>query len=86
MSWFFLVIIALLVVPVQVALIPMAQIYNLLGIFGSILGVVIFHVAFGLPFGVFLMRNMYTTIPRALIEAARVNGAGHGKIFFMIGT
>jgi alpha-glucoside transport system permease protein len=80
----FLVIVALLVVPVQVALIPVAQLYRLLGIFGSILGVVLFHVGFGLPFGVFLMRNMYTTIPSGLLEAARVDGAGHARTFFMI--
>ncbi len=78
----FLGVVALLVVPVQVALIPIAQLYNRLGIFGSLAGLILFHVGFGLPFGVFLLRNMYSTIPRALFEAAKVDGAGHGRIFF----
>jgi len=81
----FLIVVALLVVPVQVALIPIAQIYNVLGVFGSIAGLVMFHVGFGLPFGVFLLRNMYATIPAPLFEAARMDGAGHARIFFTIG-
>lgn len=81
----FLVVVALLVVPVQVALIPIAQLYNRLGIFGSIIGLILFHVGFGLPFGVFLLRNMYATIPNPLFEAARIDGAGHARIFLTIG-
>src|SRR5439155_8790614 len=49
----FLVVVALLVVPLQVALIPVSQLYGSLGLFGSIPGVVLFHVAFGLPFSIF---------------------------------
>ena len=81
----FLLVVALLIVPVQVAFIPIAQLYARLGIFGSILGLVLFHVGFGLPFGVFLLRNMYSTIPGPLFEAARMDGAGHVRIFLTIG-
>lgn len=77
----FLVIVALLVVPTQMAFIPIAQTYRVLGIFGSVLGVIIFHLAFGLPFAVFLIRNFLSGIPRELLEAARVDGAGHLTIF-----
>ena len=83
----FLVIVALLVVPVQVALIPVAQLYDAFGnltglkLFGSLPGVIIFHVAFGLPFGVFLMRNFYTGIPKDLLEAGRIDGAGEWTLF-----
>jgi alpha-glucoside transport system permease protein len=83
----FLVIVALLVVPVQVALIPVAQLYDAFGHltgfnpFGTLPGVVIFHVAFGLPFGIFLMRNFYTGIPRDLLEAGRIDGAGEWTLF-----
>jgi alpha-glucoside transport system permease protein len=82
----FLVIVALLV-PVQVALIPVAQLYDAFGnltglkLFGSLPGVIIFHVAFGLPFGVFLMRNFYTGIPKDLLEAGRIDGAGEWTLF-----
>ena len=83
----FLVIVGLLVVPLQVALIPVASLYHNLGNvtgwnpFGTIPGVVIFHVAFGLPFGIFLMRNFYIGIPIALIEAGRIDGAGEWTLF-----
>ncbi|GAA0977961.1 carbohydrate ABC transporter permease [Acrocarpospora macrocephala] len=77
----FLVVIALLVVPVQIALIPIAKLYGALGIFGSIAGVVLFHVAFGLPFAIFLLRNFFAGIPRELLEASRMDGAPEWRIF-----
>jgi alpha-glucoside transport system permease protein len=83
----FLTIVGLMVVPLQVALIPVASLYRDMGSafgwnpFGTISGVVIFHVAFGLPFGIFLMRNFYTGIPTALIEAGRIDGAGEWTLF-----
>ncbi|HJQ43831.1 MAG TPA: carbohydrate ABC transporter permease [Jatrophihabitantaceae bacterium] len=83
-DWFFLIVIALLVVPIQIALIPVVKLYNTLGIEGSITSVVIFHVAFGLPFAVFLLRNYFAGIPRDLMEAARMDGASEGRIFFRI--
>jgi alpha-glucoside transport system permease protein len=69
------------VVPIQIALIPIARLYGLLDIMGSIPGVVLFHVAFGLPFAIFLLRNFFTGIPRDLIEAARMDGATEWVIF-----
>ncbi len=83
----FLMIVGLLVVPVQVALIPVAQLYHAFGNvtgfnpFGTVIGVIIFHVAFGLPFGIFLMRNFYMGIPKDLLEAGRIDGAGEWKLF-----
>lgn len=83
----FLVIVGLLVVPVQVALIPVSQLYKAFGSvtgfnpYGTVVGVVIFHVAFGLPFGIFLMRNFYSGIPVDLLEAARIDGAGEWTLF-----
>jgi alpha-glucoside transport system permease protein len=77
----FLVVVGLLVVPVQIALIPIARMYGALGIFGSIPSVVLFHVAFGLPFAIFLLRNFFAGIPRELLEAARMDGAKEWKIF-----
>jgi alpha-glucoside transport system permease protein len=80
----FLVMIGLLVVPVQIALIPVAKIYAGFGIFGSIVGVVLFHVAFGLPFAIFLLRNFFIGIPHELLEAARMDGASEFRIFFRL--
>ena len=74
-DWIFLIVVALLVIPIQIALIPVVKLYSFLGISGSILSVVIFHVSFGLPFAIFLLRNYFSGIPRDLLEAARMDGA-----------
>lgn len=80
-DWFFLIVVGLLVVPVQVALIPVAKLFNTLGLFETTAGVIIFHTAFGLPFAVFLLRNFFAEIPRELLEAARLDGAGEVRLF-----
>ncbi|MDF3297783.1 carbohydrate ABC transporter permease [Streptomyces tropicalis] len=80
-DWWFLGVVGLLVVPVQVALIPIAELFGRIGLFGSILGVVLFHTGFGLPFAVFLLRNFFAEIPRELLEAARLDGAGELRLF-----
>jgi len=80
-DWLLIGVIVLLAVPVQVALIPIAQLFGTLGLFGSIAGVVIFHTAFGLPFAIFLLRNFFTQIPGELMEAARLDGASEWRIF-----
>ncbi|MQS07612.1 carbohydrate ABC transporter permease [Streptomyces alkaliphilus] len=80
-DWWFLLVVALLVVPIQVALIPVARLFNVLGIFETIPGVVLFHAAFGLPFAIFLLRNFFAEIPRELLEAARLDGAGEVRLF-----
>ena len=80
----FLVVVGLLVVPLQMALVPVAKLYGDLGIYGSILGVVLFHVAFGLPFAIFLLRNFFASIPKDLPEAARLDGASELRIFVRI--
>lgn len=77
----FLIVVGLLVVPIQVALIPLARMFGAIGIFGSIPGVVLFHIAFGLPFAIFLLRNFFMGIPPELMDSAKVDGAGHLMIF-----
>ena len=77
----FAVVVALIVVPIQMAIIPDAKLFGALGIFGSLAGVVVFHVAFGLPFAVFLLRNFFIGIPRDLLEAARMDGGTEYMIF-----
>ncbi|GHH24765.1 carbohydrate ABC transporter permease [Streptomyces lanatus] len=83
-DWWFLGVVGLLVVPVQVALIPIAELFGNIGIFGSLTGVILFHVGFGLPFAVFLLRNFFAEIPRELLEAARLDGAGELRLFFRV--
>ncbi|MEV6316706.1 carbohydrate ABC transporter permease [Streptomyces sp. NPDC051776] len=80
-DWWFLLVVGLLVVPVQVALIPVAKLFGALGIFGTTAGVIVFHTAFGLPFAIFLLRNFFGEIPKELLEAARLDGAGEVRLF-----
>ncbi|MFH9425908.1 carbohydrate ABC transporter permease [Streptomyces sp. NPDC017529] len=79
-TWF-MVVVGLLVVPVQVALIPVAELFGAVGLFETTPGVILFHTAFGLPFAVFLLRNFFAEIPRELLEAARLDGANELRLF-----
>jgi alpha-glucoside transport system permease protein len=80
-DWLFILVIALLVVPLQMALIPIFSLYDLTGIFDTVVGLVLFHTAFGLPFAIFLLRNFFIGIPKDLMEAARIDGASEIYIF-----
>jgi alpha-glucoside transport system permease protein len=80
-DWLFVCVVGLLVVPLQMSLIPMFTLYNDLGIFDTVLSLVLFHTAFGLPFAIFLLRNFFIGIPRDLMEAARIDGASEIRIF-----
>lgn len=80
----FLLVVALLVVPLQMALIPAARLFGEMGIFGTVWAAIIFHIAFGLPFAIFLLRNFFIGIPHELLEAARIDGASEMAIFFRI--
>jgi alpha-glucoside transport system permease protein len=83
-DWLFVLVIGLLVVPLQVALIPIFSLYQDTGLFDTVLGLVLFHVAFGLPFGIFLMRNFFVGIPRDILESARIDGASEWTIFLRL--
>jgi alpha-glucoside transport system permease protein len=80
-DWLFILVIALLVVPLQMALIPIFSLYDTAGLFDSVIGLALFHTAFGLPFAIFLLRNFFAEIPRELLEAARLDGAGEIRLF-----
>jgi alpha-glucoside transport system permease protein len=80
-DWLFIVVIGLLVVPIQMALIPIFSLYSTLGIFDTVIGLILFHTAFGLPFAIFLLRNFFIGIPKDLMEAARIDGASEIRIF-----
>jgi alpha-glucoside transport system permease protein len=80
-DWLFIGVIGLLVVPLQMALIPMFTLYNHLSLYDTVLGIILFHVAFGLPFAIFLLRNFFVGIPRDIFESARIDGASEIRIF-----
>lgn len=79
----FLLVIAMLMVPLQMALIPAFRMFRSMGL-GGLPSVWLFHTAFGLPFAIFLMRNYYAGLPSSLMEAARIDGANEWKIFVRI--
>jgi alpha-glucoside transport system permease protein len=83
-DWIFLVVIGLLVVPLQMALIPMFKVYNSLSLYDTVIGIILFHVAFGLPFAIFLLRNFFVGIPKDIMESARIDGASEIWIFLRL--
>jgi alpha-glucoside transport system permease protein len=80
----FVIVIALLVVPIQMALIPVFTLYNKAHLFDTVLGLILFHTAFGLPFAIFLLRNFFIGIPKDILESARIDGASEYRIFFRL--
>src|ERR1700761_6830317 len=83
-DWLFIGVIALLVVPIQMALIPMFTLYNKTSLYDTVLGLVLFHTAFGLPFAIFLLRNFFIGIPKDILESARIDGASEIRIFLRL--
>jgi alpha-glucoside transport system permease protein len=83
-DWLFLIVVGLLLVPIQMALIPIFRLYNNLNLFDTIPGLILFHSAFALPFAIFLLRNFFVGIPKDLMEAARIDGASEWRLFFKV--
>ena len=77
-------VVALLVVPLQLALIPLLKLHNDIGIGKGYLGVWLAHTGFGLPLAIYLLRNYMVGLPRDIIENARVDGATDFQIFTKI--
>jgi alpha-glucoside transport system permease protein len=80
----FVAVFALQVVPIQVTLIPLLTLYVDAGLAGSFWTIWLSHSIFALPLAVFLLHNFMKEIPASLVEAARMDGAGHVKIFFQV--
>jgi alpha-glucoside transport system permease protein len=80
-NFFFTIIVALLVVPLQIALVPILQDYVKMGLNGTFLGIWLAHTGFGLPLATYLLFNYISTIPRELLESAFIDGASNFTIF-----
>jgi len=80
----FVAVFALQIVPIQVTLIPLLTSYVNLKLAGSFWTIWLSHSMFALPLAIFLLHNFMKDIPPSLIEAARIDGAGHVQIFFRI--
>jgi len=85
-QFLFVCVVGLLVVPLQMSLIPLLTMYNKIGTFfgteaKSYLGIWLAHTGFGLPLAIYLLRNYMGSLPRDIIESARIDGASHFQIF-----
>lgn len=80
----FVAVFALQIVPIQVALIPLLKLYNGWGLTQSFWPIWLSHTMFALPLATFLLHNFIKEIPGSLVEAARIDGAGHVGIFFRV--
>jgi alpha-glucoside transport system permease protein len=85
-QFLFVVVVGLLVVPLQMSLIPLLRMYNNIGALldvsaKSYVGIWLAHTGFGLPLAIYLLRNYIRSLPRDIIESARMDGASHFQTF-----
>ena len=73
-----------LIVPIQMTLVPLTLLMNALNLIDTLTGLTLLYIGFGVPFGVLVLRGFFRTIPTALIEAARLDGASWFRIFYRI--
>ena len=85
-EFFFLLIIGVLVVPIQVAFQPMLNIFGPrgLGISGQYIAVWILHTGFGMPLCIYTLRNYMSTLPRSVVESAKIDGCSHFQTFWRL--
>ena len=83
-NFLYLLIIALMVVPLQVTWFPVLSLYKFFDITGSWTGIWLAHTAYGTPFAVFLLRNFFSEIPEEIIESAKLDCNNHFQIFTRI--
>lgn len=81
---FFTIVVALLVVPLQIALVPILQDYTRLNLNGTFLAIWLAHAGFGLPLAIYLLFNYISQLPRDLLESAFIDGASHFTIFLRL--
>jgi len=83
-EWIFLAVVALLVIPLQMTLIPILRLFTALGITGTFLAIWLAHTGYGLPFAIYLLRNFFGGLPKDMFESAYIDGAGQWTVFFRL--
>ncbi|ACL70202.1 carbohydrate ABC transporter permease [Halothermothrix orenii] len=83
-SFFYGLIVSLLVVPLQMTFIPVLKLYNTLNLSGSFVGLWLVHTGYGLPFAVFMLHNFFQSLPQDLFEAAYIDGASVWTVFYKL--
>ncbi len=80
----FIVLVGLLVVPIQVAFIPLLSLFNGMGLTGQFATVWLAHTGFGMPLAIYILRNYMQGLPAEIIESAKVDGASHFTTFWRL--
>jgi alpha-glucoside transport system permease protein len=80
----FIVIVGLLVVPNQVAFVPLLKLYSALGLNGTFIAIWLAHIGFGMPLAIYILRNYMSGLPKAVIESAKIDGASHFTTFWRL--
>jgi alpha-glucoside transport system permease protein len=83
-EFLFILVVSLLVVPSQVAFLPLLKFYGNLGLNGTFAAVWLAHTGFAMPLAIFILRNYMSTLPKEVIESARVDGASHYQTFWRL--
>jgi alpha-glucoside transport system permease protein len=81
---FFILLVGLQIVPLQMTLVPIARMYANLGMQSTFYGIWLFHTAFGLPYAIYLLSNFMRNLPRDLFESAYIDGATHWTVFWKL--
>ena len=81
---FFLAILAIMLIPFQALLVPLYDLMHKMGLLDTYLGLIAVYTTLNMPFGVFMMRNGFDTIPNSLREAALIDGASETKVLFRV--
>jgi alpha-glucoside transport system permease protein len=80
----FIIVVSLLVVPNQVALVPLLNFYGAVGLNGTFPAVWLAHIGFGMPLAIYILRTYMATLPKELIESAKIDGASHFTTFWRL--
>jgi len=80
----FIIVVGLLVVPLQVAFVPLIQIFGQYNLNGTFLAVWLAHTGFGMPLAIYILRNYMASLPNEIIESAAVDGASHFRTFWSL--
>jgi alpha-glucoside transport system permease protein len=80
----FVVVVGLLVVPNQVAFVPLLRLFSDVNLTGQFAAVYLAHIGFGMPLAIYILRNYMSTLPKAVIESAKIDGASHFKTFWRL--
>ncbi|NIM93433.1 MAG: ABC transporter permease subunit [Anaerolineales bacterium] len=83
-QWIFALLVGLQIIPLQLALVPIAQLYSEVGLQSTFVGIWLFHTAFGLPYAIYLMRNFLGSLPREIFESVYIDGANHFTAFWRL--